>query len=123
MPPLEEMDRHDDAVYYRYLGEDRYGRPRLTSPVDLKVRWIDGKADMLDPMGNLVAVEAVVVLDRVVYPGDIFRKGTIALGVGTGTALDDDDVMMVRIYNGVPSLCGRYDYRSAGLVKYGSRVP
>jgi hypothetical protein len=123
MPPLEELDRHDDAVYYRYLGEDRRGKPRLASPVDIKVRWIQGKADVMDALGNLVSVEALVVTNQDLTMHSILRQGTIADGVGTGTALDDDDVMQVSVVNKVPSLCGKYHYRSVGLTRYGSRVP
>lgn len=123
MPPLETYDLHQDAIYWEKLGDNRFGEPRLDSPVDLKVRWINARADLMGPEGNNISVDATVITNQDVVIGSIMRQGTIDDYTGTGTALDVDEVYTVAAFAKIPSLNNKYYYRSVGLVKYGSRIP
>lgn len=123
MPPFEEMDQHDTAVYWAFSYTDEMGEVITAAPVEITCRWIEQHTEALDPMGNKVALDGMVITNETLLIGSIMRFGTLADFVGTGTNSQDDKVFMVAMMNRVPSICGKYNYRSYGLVKYGGERP
>jgi hypothetical protein len=93
MPPLETADRYQQAQVWLATGFDDQGeRTVAAAPVTLDVRWVEGRAEAPDPLGNTVSVDVTVVVDRDIALGSIFRlaggDGTYYEAVGGRTTPD-----------------------------------
>ena len=105
-------------------GFDDYGEPtRATSPVEIKVRWLIGLKEAVDPNGNVIALESQAVVDRVIKAGSILWLGALADWYGTGSGGDDTELMRVAIYDETPDLKGRGKHRVVGLQRYRDSLP
>ena len=124
MPPPEEAHRHQDALLWVKVGVDGYGQEIVSAPIELKVRWEFTRRDILDPDGNRVTVDAMVVTNRVISIGSTMWLGTLEewqLGSGSGGL--DDEVMQVVVYMQSPDVKNRSTRREVGLSKYRDTPP
>lgn len=112
---MRDRDRRQTAVLWPVAGTDDYGAYTVGDPVELSVRWVFGRSEVLDPQGNRIAVDAQVTVDREIAIGSEMVKGTLSEWVGTGSAGDDDEVMMVMSYSEVPDVRARDFRRVVGL--------
>jgi hypothetical protein len=119
MPPLEEMDRHQDAVLWQSGATDEFGRPTAGPPVGLKVRWIQKRGEGVDSNGDAVAYDARVILDREVTVGSHMWLGSLEDWDDEGA----DEVMYVAGTNKVPSLNGRFYLFSVMLKRFREDLP
>lgn len=119
MPPPETAHRHQTALYWALAGVDGYNQPKVSAPVELLVRWETGRREALDPEGNKIGVEALVVVDREVLIGSAMWLGTLAEWyTGTGSGGQDDEVMQVVTYNQASDVKNRNVRREVGLNKF-----
>jgi hypothetical protein len=117
MPSIETFHRHDDAVLWPFSGYDDQGKPTVGSPVEIKVRWIEGRKDMANPAGDAVVVSARAVVDRVVAIHSHMWLGTLDEWYGSGSAGDDIGLMEVVARGNIPDLKGRKRLKTVGLSK------
>ena len=117
MPPLEEMDRNQDAVLWPFRGEDANGMPVVGQPVQLRVRWVDGVKSGTDPKGNPIAILAQVVVDRDVPINSVMCKGLVS-------SLPVPDAQLRRVigFQSADSLKGEATRREVTLAK-GGKLP
>lgn len=123
MPPFETMDRPQKATYWEKTGTDRLGQFVVGIPVTLDVQWDDNSAEMLDPKGNTITVDATVFTDRPLVMGSIMRYGTLADWQGTGSVLVPSGLMEVKAVSITPDLKGRNKVYFYGLYRYGDVLP
>lgn len=129
MPPIETFHCHDDAVYWRFSGRqsDTGGEPLLDPPVDIKVRWELGRTEGVDPQGNVIALDGLVVVRQKVEILSVMWRGTLNQWYGhesgTGSEGAMDELMQVRTYTEVPDLKRRKFRRVAGVVFLRGQLP
>jgi hypothetical protein len=120
VPPLEAMDRYQDAVLWPAAGEDRYGEALVGDPVPLKVRWHTARRTMRGPDGDPVSVDATAVVDRAVEVGSLMWLGSVGdLPPGTDWREEIAEAMTVVAYEETVDLKGRtrHTYRDVGLAR------
>jgi hypothetical protein len=110
MPPLEEMDRNQDAVLWEVTGrKDRKGRNIITQPVPLKVQWDKVYRIRRNPDGTSTLVQGEVLVDRVIAVGSLMMLGTLDDwgDLGTGSTGVAGPLMEVVGYRETQDLKGR----------------
>jgi hypothetical protein len=118
MPPLETMDRHQWMVYWEYIGQDTYGLPTVSEPVELLVRWIDKIAQVVDPTGNTVQSSAQVVTDRTLPIQSIVWQGRLK-----DLEPPYNDLHIVIGNNSTPDIKARNTRFEFALMRYTSTLP
>ena len=122
MPALESLDRKQKAAYWEaYTAAnqlDNYGQRNVKSPVELKVRWVEGQREMLDAQGNSIAVDATAVVDRVIPLGSILWLGALADVPNPITQLHE-----VISRENTPDIKGRNMRRTVGLKRFRDALP
>ena len=123
MPAQEISFRMQRAVLWPADGFDRYGQPKVGSPVEIEVRWNNTKRQVPDAEGNPVTVDATAVVGRRIEPGSAMWLGGLSDWLGTGSGGDESDVMEVRDCVETPDLKGRVMHRTAMLNFYRDSLP
>lgn len=117
MPSIEKSSRRQFAVLWPspVNGQyDGYGNAVVDEPVQLKVRWEDGKGE-----GN--ARSAIVDVDREIAKGSTMWKGKLE---DLPTAPDKPtNLMSVAQYGEIPDVKGKRPKRTVKLVLLGSQLP
>jgi hypothetical protein len=119
MPPLETIDRNQNAVLWANNGtytDD--GRPEVIAAAALTVRWQTGNVESVDGFGNTIAINATVVVAQTISIGSIMWLGTLA-----DIASPPVDLMEVVDYKNIPSLKGRHDRKVVLLRRYNNSLP
>ncbi len=118
MPSLENYpaDRPHYAVYWPFMRYDRFGQPVVvTNPnaIELRVRWNDVFKQIVDPKGNIISIDAQIVVDRDIPVGSVLWRGrltdVVESGVG-GIGLPTDYRAVIG-FNGTSDLKGRDTFR------------
>jgi hypothetical protein len=125
MPPPETFHRHQTAILWRKVGDNAQNEPVLAAPIELTptngtgVRWEAGRRNMMDPQGNLINVDAVVVVAVDIPIGSQMWLGRLEefYGTGTGSTGIDDEVMWVIRQINVPDIKHRVARREVWLAK------
>jgi hypothetical protein len=126
MPPIESSKRKQDAVYWPIAGVNEHGESYVGDPVALKVRWEYRNEQVVDPKGNVIGVQAVVVVDRVIAPESKMWLGKLSDLSDDQLDETNDEInqlMEVVYYNEVPDLKGRRKRRIVGLTRYMDALP
>lgn len=129
MPAIEVRDLNDKALLWEHTGGfDGNSDPVVASTfVEIAVRWNDKQADMLDPAGNKVRVDAMVIAAQdipvfsVLWPGS--QEDLEDELYGTGSIFDDTLVPsegLVRVVadNTTRDLKGRNTRYEFGVKRY-----
>lgn len=118
MPQLEEMDRHQDALYWEATGTDSYGQPTHGAVQCLKVRWENGRRLASDANGNPIAIDATVATGpKTVLAGSLMWLGKLADTPGTSET-PESDLMIVVGFDSATDIKGRATRREALLQRY-----
>lgn len=123
MPHMELSHRRQKAVLWAKGGYDGYGQPTAAEPVELSVRWVQRRAEMLDPQGNTITVDATVVVDREVAVGGVMWEGELEDWYDTGSAGQDSGLHRVAAYQETPDVKGRAVRRTVGLLRHRDTLP
>ncbi len=115
---LESTSRHQKAVLWAANGVDDYGEPKVDAAVEITVRWEEGLQEAVDPNGNTIAVDAVVVVDQAIVVGSIMW-----LGEKEDLATPPVDLKQVVSFNKIPDIKGRNFRRTVGLIRYSNELP
>lgn len=132
MPALEDHDLYQDAVLWRFDGYDSEAQALLDSPIQVPVRWLTYKQELMDPKNNTITLVGEVVLDEDVagdvQPGSVVWLGTLddwmALTMGTGSVQSGDEPELCEIvrFDGTPDIKNRNTRRIAKLMRYKGKV-
>jgi hypothetical protein len=123
--PYQELDyryRIFPAVIWPVIGYNQYGEPMLGGPSQIQVRWDDDRHEVMDPKGNVITLEASVILPQRVLIGSLMWRGLLSSWYGTGSALPENDVMQIIMYDETPDLKGRCFRREAHLMRYHNKI-
>lgn len=123
MPAFETMDLEQVAVLWGKSGTDDYGQPTTATAIEIPVRWLTKRDEVVDAQGNTIALDATVVVERQIAVGSLMALGNLSYWVGTGSAGDESEVMEVVTYEETPDLKGREIRRSVGLKRFRDALP
>ena len=125
MPHMEQAYRRQRAVLWEATGAtDEFSQPTLSAPVEIIVRWVNKRKEMIDPQGNKVSVDATAVVNQAVPIGSemwlapLVTDSALDQWYGTGSAGQDSGVMQVIADNFTPDIKNRVNRRTVGLMKF-----
>lgn len=127
MPPIEEDDCPDTAVLWPAgLPYDTQGQPTIGAPVELAypngVRWCPSTSQVLDPKGNLISLDATVVVLQDIPIGSHMWLGCLDDWAGSGGGVQDDQLMVVKTFTRTPMFEGDKGWdlyrRTVGLMRF-----
>ncbi len=124
MPPLETMDRKQEAVLWEVVGLDDQAQTLRGAPVELLVRWTYKRSFTrnasvgVGQVGDMIPVDAEVVVDRLVKVGSQMWLGKLVDWLGTGSGVADDEVMQVVNYHTATDLKNRFTRYRLSLAFY-----
>ncbi|KKN70648.1 hypothetical protein LCGC14_0429210 [marine sediment metagenome] len=118
MPPIETISRHQKAVLWAANGFDDFGEPKVDAATEITVRWQEGLQEAVDPNGNTIALDAVVVVNQDVTVGSIMW-----LGKKDDLASPPVDLKQVVSFSKIPDVKGRVFRRKVGLIRYSNELP
>lgn len=134
MPPPELINRYQKALLWQPTGSlDNYAQPVLGEPVEVVVRWNRVRTKAVQPNGELINLDATVVLNRTVAIDSLMwlaplqgKNTPTALDQwygwsGSGSAASDTELMVVKTYNETVDLKNRVAARTAGLMRFKTR--
>ncbi len=122
MPAPELNGRHQKALLWTIVGRDRYAQPIVSGPTEIDVRWNDISREVLDPVGNVITIEAEVVSGIPIPVGSIMWSGGIDDLPGTAS-VPEQNLMLVKYYNAIPDLKARFFYHSVQLIRFRDTLP
>lgn len=67
--------RKQEAIYWKRLTPDQYGKYSFDSPVEISCRWEDKASEFLDSTGQKQVSRSIVYVDRVISVGDRLMRG------------------------------------------------
>ena len=121
MPTLEEMDRHQDALYWPTTGTDQYGQPShdfsAGAVVCLKVRWVGKRGLSSDAQGNPITIDATVVSNRALTVGSLMWLGKLTDTPGTSET-PESDLMIIVGHNTTTDVKNRFTRRETLLQRF-----
>jgi hypothetical protein len=125
VPPLEQMDRHQYAVYWEALGTDSYGQSKVSDdPVELRVRWNFKRTQTVSANGTPVALDGTVVADRELVADSLLWAGRLRdLPAGTSFSEEDDELYVVTTVTVTKDIKGRNTRYEFGVARFRSTLP
>jgi len=119
MPGLETNDLLQQAVLMPFIGYDSYGQPAVGAPVQINVRWLTKRREVVDAKGNTVAFDAIAIVGQRIDLGSHLWLGQLAdwVGTGSGSSHLDQELMEVKTYYETPDIKGRAIRRQVGLMR------
>src|SRR5665213_596757 len=119
MPSTTIRWLYQRAVLFPFVGVyDAFGQPTLGVPVEIPVRWITKRREILDKHGNTIALDASADVAQTIKVDSVIWLGTLANWNGTGSGLPDTELMMVKSYDETPDGKGRSLKRNIGMMRY-----
>lgn len=123
MPSIEQRDRFQKAVLWEADGFDGFGRPKVSSPVELNVRWKYERRQSVNNEGVPIAVDATVVVNQLIPVGSCMWLGELADWYGTGSNDNTESIMEVLSYKETPDIRNRGIRYSVSLAFYKNQLP
>lgn len=118
MPSVERIERHQKAVLWAFHSHDRHGQIKVSSPVELTVRWEEERRSTIGDDGTPLSIDVTVWVDRDIRPLSIMRLGKLASLPNPVTGL-----MQVITTEKSPDIKGRMTQYSVLLKRYGDTLP
>ena len=119
MKRLLDKCRKQDAVYWPPSSErfDEYGRPIVSDPVQLKVRWEDKAEEFIDAQGTKQVSSAKVIVGEDLEIGGLLMLGTLS---DVDSSFPEDpkskfEVKEIRMFEKIPDLKAKRYLRTAIL--------
>lgn len=119
MPALETRDRKQWMVFWECVGQDPYGLPIVSDGIELKVRWNDKLAQVIDPTGNTIQSTAQIITDRTLPLQSIVRKGRLSEVTGPPYS----GLHIVIGDQTTPDLKNRNNRYEFALMRYSQQLP
>lgn len=122
MPQIETMCRNQHAVLWPLIGNDINGEPMVSdTPVPLMVKWNWVRRDVVDPQGAVIAIDADVIVDRVIAVGSEMWYGKMKDMPGTAH-VPESGVCVVKVFSEVGDIFGRNYFRKVSLQRKSDRL-
>lgn len=122
MPQIETMCRNAHAVLWNLIGNDLNGEPMVSdTPVPIKVKWNWTRRDVVDPNGAVIAIDADVIVDRVIAVGSEMWYGKMKDMPGTAH-VPESGVCVVKVFSEVADINGRNFFRKVLLQRKGDSL-
>jgi hypothetical protein len=123
---IEEDDCWDTAVLWPATTVyDDQGQPVRSTPVELAwpngCRWVPSTRQVMDAKGNLINLDATVVVLQDIPVNSLMWLGELADWYGTGSGASDDGLMVVKSFNKTSSQDGRFERRTVSLMRFKNR--
>src|SRR5262245_35698622 len=118
MPGAERRDQPQPAVLLRKLGVDEANEPVLADAEEILVRCIKGRAQVPDPQGTLITLDARALVTEEIAIGSLLWLGELADWLGTGSVAVNTELHEVVTYTETNDLKGRHTTRRLGLRKF-----
>lgn len=119
MPPLEEMDRNETAVMWKYKDKDQFANIIVYQPVAIQVRWEQTQQGGFDPQARPVDYDVTVEIDDNTIPeNSLFWLGELADWPGTGLSNQDEQVFYLQRIEFEKDLKGRITNYLGRLKKF-----
>lgn len=118
MGRLTGRHRRQNVVLWAIAGKDNFSAPKVSSPIALKVRWIDKQMETLDADNNVVRSDVMVKADREIAIGSIMWKGKLADVASRTTSLYQ--VIQSRV---IPNIKNRETRYTVFLIRFGETLP
>lgn len=115
---IEEAERYEAVVLWNFIGRGEDGEPVVDAPIEIRCRWENIRKEMKDEKGNVVIVDAVVVVEREIKEGSQMWLGELDSWMGTGSSGDDTQVMEVIARGNIPDIKNRFRRRVVGLSRF-----
>jgi len=135
MPPLEDFDLLQCAVFWPILSVDEYADPVLGMPVQLDVRWVPQSQIVLTPQGNSISVDTTVIvnddIEQFAIEGQPFYSTVIGGMMILGGLYDIPgtdftpvgSIYQIKTFQRTPDLKNRFMRRVLGLLRYTDTLP
>lgn len=124
MPPLEHQHMTTTAVLWSMVRHDRDGFPLVSAPEQIRVRWEEADAEMVDDEGNRIRVDVVLTAPRQLVTGSLLWEGELAsLPLVDGVRTPPRDLYEVISRVRGKDLKGRLLRYEFGLRRYKDRLP
>lgn len=123
MPQMEVAYLTDWVVLWEATGIDDDGEVTIGAPVEVRARWVDGRAETVDRKGDPIALDALAVVAQPVPDGSLLWLGTLEDWYGTGSAGAGVGLHQVKTASRTPDLKGRGQRRTLGLQRFKDRLP
>lgn len=108
--------RKQYAVLYAATDYDEQGNPTVSAGTEIRCRWEDGRREITQPDGTIIAVEAEVFVNQSITVGSILWKGRLSESPSSAFKI-------VVAYGEVPNTkAKRYD-RFVLVARYGDTLP
>ena len=119
MVKIETTARLQDATYWEFDSNDRYGQPKVKSPTDIKVRWLINRDQVVGVDETPINVNGTIVTDIDIVEGSLVREGTVEDLPSTVTS----GLMEIVSFKKTPDLKNRNYRRVCTIRKYKSTLP
>jgi len=118
---MEQDERNQKAVYWAANGTfDDHGQAKVSAGIQVDVRWEYRREELSNPVKNLVAYDATIVVDRNMPEGSILWLGTLAAYNALSTGPTHYSVVA---NSGIPDVKNRATRRVVKAAKYGTLLP
>lgn len=118
MPRPERSHRLEKSVLFTVTGQDRYGEPTFSDPVEIMVRFNTVRRRVLDANGKQVDLDGMAVVGQKIDIGSLMYIGSLSYYLGTGSNVLDNELMVVKTYNETSDVKNRLSTKTVGLMRY-----
>lgn len=124
MPPYQQAHRHAKAVLWPADGVDSHGKPKVSAPEELDVRWVGKRQEVSDGRGGSIIVSGTAVVDREIEEGSQMWSGKLAdLPDSSDMSQEARHLMQVVGYVETPDTKGRAVLRKVLLSRSTDTIP
>lgn len=118
------MDCTQTAVLWAATGRvDKYGVALVAAPIQIPVRWVTNRKEMIGPMETIIGLDAQAHVIQFVPNQSNIWLGTLADWLATGVNTVDNELMYVKDYQEGVDIKGRNTRRILNLMKYSDKLP
>jgi len=118
MPRPERSHRFEKAVLFPIQGFDRYNEPTFGTPVEIKVRFSTVRRRVMDAKGKQIDLDGSAVVGQRIDIDSLLFIGSLSYYYGTGSTVNDNELMVVKTYNETPDVKARLSTKVVGLMRY-----
>lgn len=120
MPALEVLDLYQTAVLWEKSGDDDYAEPTFSDPEEIRVRWINSRQVVPNPLSTEQGFDVILIAPRELVIGSLMYLGTLSAWTGTGSADATAERFQVKKGKVVPDLKNRNIRYEYGLMRFRS---
>jgi hypothetical protein len=118
MPAPEVRNLTGYAVLWARSAIGGYGQFKVSSPIEIRVRWEDVRQESNDPQNTVESSPVTAFVAQVIEVGSLMWYGRLADLPDSPT-----DLYKVTAYNGTPDIKGRVSSHVVTLTRYGDSLP